>query len=188
MKILFSYIFIGLLSINQAIAADIEQLTQQSREAIKTLGGELKHTLQTSMKAGGPVESISSCQSEAPQISNKIFDEKGMSVARTSLNYRNPENKPDDWEKFVLEQFESRMVAGEDIQSMEYSELIVHDGDKIFRYMKAIPTAEVCLNCHGSNVSPPIAKKINSLYPGDKATGYMVGDIRGAFSVIQPVK
>lgn len=188
MKNIFSFIILGILPVSMAMADDIEQLTQQSREAIKSLGGELKHTLQTAMKAGGPVNSVSSCQSEAPEISNSIFNEKGISVARTSLKYRNPENKPDDWEKQVLMEFEQRQADGEDVQSMEYSELIEHGGDKIFRYMKAIPTTEVCLGCHGSNVAQPLAEKIDSLYPGDKARGYKIGDIRGAFSVIQPVK
>jgi hypothetical protein len=187
MKKITAYIITGLLPFNLVFAGDIEQLTQKSRAAIKALGGELKSTLQTSMKASGPTESISVCNTIAPEISKKISEEKGMSVARTSLKYRNPNNKPDEWEKSVLLQFEQRKTQGEAVTTLDYSELTEHEGKKVFRYMKAIPTDEVCLNCHGSNITQPVASKINSLYPEDKATGFKKGDIRGAFTVIQTV-
>jgi len=187
MKRLFAYIIISLLSISQAFAVDTEQLTQKSRAAIKALAGELKSTLQASMKASGPVDTVAMCQLQAPVIANKISQSKGMVVARTSLKYRNQKNKPDAWEKSVLEMFEQRKAKGEAVKTIEYSELTEHNGEKVFRYMKAIPTGEVCLMCHGSNVPQPVINKINSLYTDDKATGFNKGDIRGAFSVIQTV-
>ena len=181
------YIIIGFFPFSQALAIDTEQLTQKSRAAIKMLGGELKATLQASMKANGPVESIAVCNSDAPIISSKVSKDKGLTVERTSLKYRNPDNKPDAWETSVLEQFEQRKQKGEPVKTMEFSELTEHDGQKVFRYMKVIPTGEVCLKCHGSNVQQPIVNKIKSLYPNDMATGFKMGDIRGAFSVIQSV-
>ncbi len=181
------FIIIGFLPFSQALAVDTEQLTQKSRAAIKALGGELKSTLQASMKASGPVDSVAMCQIQAPEIANKVSQSKGMVVARTSLKYRNQKNKPDAWETSVLEQFEQRKAKGEAVKTMEFSELTEHDGQKVFRYMKAIPTGDVCLKCHGSNVQQPIASKIKSLYPNDMATGFKKGDIRGAFSVIQSV-
>ncbi len=187
MKTILINIIIVLLPFSQAFAVDTEQLTQNSRAAIKALGGELKSTLQASMKASGPIDTISVCNTKAPQISNKISEAKGMKVERTSLKYRNQENKPDEWEKSVLEQFEQRKANGETVSTLDFSELTEHKGKKVFRYMKAIATEEVCLNCHGSNLAPPIASRIKSLYPDDKATGYKKGDIRGAFTVIQTV-
>ena len=184
----FVFIFIGLLFFNPAFAIDVENLTKESKAAIKVLGGDLKGTLQASMKAKGPVDSVAMCHVEAPNIANRVSQAKGMSVARTSLKYRNQSNKPDAWEKYVLEQFEQRKVKGEAVTSLEYSEVIEHGGEKTFRYMKAIPTGEICLTCHGSNVAEPIANKIKSLYPDDKATGYNKGDVRGAFTVILPFK
>lgn len=49
--------------------------------------------------------------------------------------------------------------------------------------MKAIGTEEVCLTCHGAAIAPAVLEKIQALYPDDKATGFGLGDIRGAFSV-----
>jgi hypothetical protein len=51
--------------------------------------------------------------------------------------------------------------------------------------MKAIPTGEVCLKCHGTQIAPEVSQVLASLYPEDRATGYKEGDIRGAFVVIR---
>ena len=53
--------------------------------------------------------------------------------------------------------------------------------------MKAIPTGEVCLTCHGSNIKASLQIRINELYPDDKAYGFKIGDIRGAFFVQIPL-
>lgn len=185
MKKLSVYLIIGFMPFSQLLAAETEQLTQNSRIAIQALGSELKQTLQSSIKTKGPIESIAVCQLEAPKIASRISEENQLSISRTSLKVRNPANKPDAWEKTVLKQFEQRKVKGEAVKSLDYSEVTVKDGQKVFRYMKAIPTGEVCLMCHGTNVSQPLTAKIESLYPDDKATGFKAGDIRGAFTVIQ---
>jgi hypothetical protein len=188
MKKLYFIIFVSFFTLNQSWAVDTEALTQKSQDAIKTLGGELKATLQASIKAKGPIESISVCNIEASKISQRISDEKGLMVARTSVKYRNFANKPDAWEESVLQQFEQRKIKGEALNSMVYSEVTEYQDKKVFRYMKAIPTDDICLTCHGRNVAEPLAKKILSIYPDDKATGFNKGDIRGAFTVIQPLE
>ena len=58
---------------------------------------------------------------------------------------------------------------------------------KTFRYMKAIPTGEVCLACHGERLNPELGQRLDELYPQDKARGFKEGDIRGAFTVSQPM-
>ena len=59
MKKILTCTIIYILAISQANAVDTEQLTQESRAAIKALGSELKSTLQASMKANGIIETIS---------------------------------------------------------------------------------------------------------------------------------
>jgi cytochrome c553 len=63
------------------------------------------------------------------------------------------------------------------------AEVIEEDGHKTFRMMKAIPTAEVCTQCHGSEIAEPVAAKLDELYPEDQARGFEVGDLRGAFTL-----
>ena len=168
-------------------AGDVEQRTQNSRQAIKELATSLKAALQSAMKSGGPTEAISVCRAKAPQIASEISEAKGWRVARTSLKTRNPANAPDDWELKVLRQFEERKAAGEDPKKIDYSEIVQIDGRSEFRYMKAIPTQEICLVCHGAKIAEPIASKLEELYPLDRARGYSIGDIRGAFTVAQPM-
>ena len=108
-----------------------------------------------------------------------------MEVGRTSLKIRNELNAPDAWELSVLEQFEQRKAKGEPVKTIEYSEVTQHNGNKVFRYMKAIPADDVCLMCHGENIADNLAAELGKLYPNDKATGFKKGDIRGAFTVVK---
>ena len=187
MKTLLTYFLLALLPVGQAMAVDTEKLTQNSRAAAKALGGELKAVLQASMKSSGPVKSLSICRESAPAIAEKVSTSKGLTVGRTSLKYRNPNNKPDAWETSVLQKFEQRKANGEAADKLEFSEVTDHNGKQVFRYMKAIPAGEVCLKCHGGSIAEPIRAELDKLYPGDKARGFNKGDIRGAFTVIQPV-
>lgn len=157
------------------------------RNASKTLMGALKSELMAAIKLGGPIKALEVCNTKAPQVTEKTSKKIGFYVTRTSLKPRNVDNAPDDWEKAVLEQFEQRKSQGEDPKTLEFYEQIENQGQKLWRYMKAIPTAEVCLICHGANIAAPVKAKINELYPEDKAIGFHVGDLRGAFSITETV-
>ena len=167
------------------IAAAAEQAPQvnEARGLVKEFFSSLKGQLQAAMQAGGPVKAIEVCNVQAPAIAQGLADQSGWEVARTSLRLRNPSNQPDGWESGVLEQFDVRQRAGEDPQKMEFSEVVEVGGVKSFRYMKAIPTGEICLKCHGDQIAAEVQAQLNQYYPGDKATGYALGDIRGAFTL-----
>ena len=100
---------------------------------------------------------------------------------------RNPANEPDAWELTVLRDFEVRKAAGEDPGTLDHAEIVVADGQRTFRYMKAIGTQPVCTVCHGTTIAPEVTARLDALYPEDRARGFAVGDIRGAFSIAQPV-
>jgi len=168
---------------------DAASRTADARAVVQAFASELQNALKGAMASGGPVEAISVCNEEAPAIAARHSSEKGWDVGRTSLKYRNPANAPDDWEAAVLKAFEQRKAAGEDVKTMEYGEFVQLNGRKVFRYMKAIPTGELCLNCHGGDtVKPEVEARIAEYYPDDKARGYSAGDIRGAFTITEPVE
>ncbi len=159
------------------------------REAVKAFGGNLKSELETAVKAGGPLKAIEICNTKATPIAEEHAQKLGWKISRTSLKLRNSKNVPDTWETQVLQQFEQRKANGEDPTKLEHVETVKNaDGSQSIRYMKAIPTAEACLACHGEELNPEIAAKIKELYPDDKATGFKLGDLRGAFSISQPKK
>ena len=150
--------------------------------------GQLKGELQSSMKADGPINTVSMCKDKAPAIAKDLSDKYGWKIARTSLKTRNPENSPDTWETRVLHEFEKRKQSGEDIKPMAYFENVNENGVTSFRFMKAIPTGKPCLQCHGDDISASLSEKIKSSYPDDEATGFKLGDIRGAFTITQAVQ
>lgn len=160
-------------------------LEKQAKGQIKTLGMALKSTLQHGMKASGAAASVSLCNIQAPAITQASSAEKNgtdWTVTRTSLNIRNPGNKPSSWIESVLHDFDERKKQGEDVSSISHSE--VRDGQ--FYFVKAIPTEAGCLACHGSQVSSEVKAKLSELYPNDSATGYNIGEIRGAFIASKP--
>ena len=164
-------------------AASEEQMILESKQSIKQYATQLKAKLQEGMKAGGPANAIQVCNTAAEEISRQVSAKQGWKITRTSLKVRNSNNKPDVWETKVLHDFEQRMKQGEAIEKLEFSEIIRKDSQPVFRYMKAIPTQGICLSCHGDKLSPDVTEKLRELYPEDQATGFKMGDIRGAFSI-----
>jgi len=166
-------------------AIDKKAAVQEAKKITKAFGGALKKELKTAMKAGGPINALDVCNTKANPIAEKAAADFNASISRVSLKNRNPENVPNDWQKAVLENFEARVAKGEDIKKMGFSEIVEHDGKKQLRFMKALPTGGVCLECHGSNIEADVQAKITELYPEDKAVGYEKGQIRGAVVILK---
>jgi hypothetical protein len=168
---------------------DLEARAAASRAAVKTFAQNLQGELQTAMKAGGPISAISVCKEKAPAIAAAVSEAQGWSVGRITLKPRNADNSADDWEREVLNAFEQRKAAGEDPAKLEFYELVGDNGSREFRYMKAIGIAKdaPCLACHGTDIAPDVGAKLKALYPDDQAVGYKTGDIRGAFTIRQPM-
>lgn len=176
------------LSISSVALAEQAGNADEAKGLIKQFATQLKGELVAAMKAGGPTNAISVCKDKAPAIAASLSEQSGWDVARTSLKTRNPNNAPDDWERAVMEQFEADKAAGKDPKTLAKAEVVEADGGKTFRFMKAIPTGEVCLACHGGdNVKPEVEAKLAELYPQDTARGFSVGDIRGAFTLSKPL-
>jgi len=176
------------LATTSAAAADIETRSEESRAAVQEFTNLLKGELHKALRSGGPVNAIQVCHAKAPEIARAISERKGWKVGRTGLKYRNQSNAPDSWERGVLTGFEDRKKRGEAVHHMEFSEITVENGKRLFRYMKAIPTGGLCVICHGERIDPTVAAKLKELYPEDKAVGFEPGDIRGAFTITQPLK
>lgn len=166
---------------------DATARVEASRAMAKAFAQSLQQALQTAIATGGPLAAIEVCNSEAPAIAARQSVEHGAHVSRVSLKPRNPADAPDDWQRAVLTRFNAAAATGEPPAKLETWEVVETDGKPTFRYMRAIPTGEMCLSCHGANIAPELAAKLSELYPGDPARGYAAGDIRGAFSIDQPL-
>ena len=165
---------------------DLAKRIDGSQEAIKSFAGALQEQLMSAMADGGPAAAIEACNIAAPGIAATASDTRGWRIGRTSLKLRNPDNAPDAWELSVLREFEALKAAGEDPATLDHAEFVVSEGRRAFRYMKAIGTQPVCTVCHGAGIAPEVAARLDALYPDDRARGFETGDIRGAFSIVQP--
>ena len=153
-------------------------LSHQARQRIQGFAADLQKALKAGITEQGLVGAIDRCNRQAPAIADN-HSQSLWQLRRTALKWRNPSNAPDDWEQEVLRKFEARRMAGESMGSLEA--WTIEAGE--FRYMKAIPTAEVCLGCHGQALGEPVRRALEQRYPNDRATGFRLGDIRGAFSL-----
>ena len=164
------------LALIPAAHGDESALLEKSRQLTADYATQLQAALQQSMSAGGPVAAIGVCAELAPQIASDLSRASGAKVRRTSLRFRNPSNAPDAWEARALERLETTNT----------SEIFEPDAFGGARYVKAIPTAAICLACHGESLAPEIESELATAYPHDRARGFNPGDLRGAFSIYWP--
>jgi hypothetical protein len=188
MKRVLSSVLVCVAMFSPVMAGDGQDANvAEAKAIIKEFFGKLKGELEEAVKAGGPANGIVVCQQRAPAIAHEMAEKSGWDVGRTSLKLRNPANTPDAWELEVLNKFEARKAAGEDPAKIAYGEVMEQNGRKHFRFMKAIPTAELCLNCHGTELKPEVVEALDKHYAADKARGYSAGDLRGAFTLSKPL-
>ncbi len=150
----------------------------QSRNLSQEYAAKLKSALMGAIQAGGPETAIAVCKVEAPAIAKETAASSGWSLGRTALKLRNPANSPDAWERSVLLKFQEQISEGADVKMLEHYETTTKNGERVFRYMKAIPTQGPCLTCHGSNLNRTVKAKIDELYPEDRATGFSLDFLR----------
>ncbi len=174
---------------NEMDPSEIQRRSQESMKVIKSMAEELQGHLKGALAEGNPAKAIEVCNQIAPTVASRLSQENGWTIRRTTLKTRNANNAPDSWEQQTLKEFAERQAKGESLEKMTKAEVVTNADQKPeFRFMKAIPTAEKpCLMCHGETIKPELAEKIKTLYPNDSATGFKTGDLRGAFSVRQPL-
>ncbi len=161
----------------------------EARKVAGSVPPKLLAVLTEEIAKGGPEGAILVCRDKAPALAKAASEETGWSIRRVSLRNRNPRAVPDAWERAALEDFDRRAAAGEAPSTLEKAEIVSEDGKQSYRYLRALPTQELCLNCHGlpERLTPAVKEKLKALYPDDKAVGYRPGEIRGAMTIRKPV-
>lgn len=159
---------------------DTSALKAEAVTLVKQFGGTLKPQLKKALAQGGVKQAIKVCSIKAPEIAKELSASSQWQVKRVSLKARNHQNAaPNTWEKSVLEEFNHRQQQGENPKGIAKAEVV---GDE-FRFMKAQGTAPLCLTCHGTKLTVEAKVALKEYYPQDQATGYSLGQIRGAFSL-----
>jgi hypothetical protein len=173
------------LSIAQEPTQDL-QIGKALNEALQVsseLADKVRGLLLKEIEIGGLAGAVKVCSEMAQGITREFNARSGHTVRRVSLRYRNPSNIPDEYERRKLEELD--LLNKKKEMKNEYGEVVDEGGHKYLRYMKPLVALPLCINCHGpkENISADVKTILAEKYPEDRATGFIVGDLRGAISV-----
>lgn len=161
---------LGALILMSACAGgrDDAAVTARAKAALDPFKKALRGALETALSQGPPEAAVDVCAEAAPKLAAAAAG-PGVKVGRASLRLRNPGNAAPAWLAPSLEGLDGPRVLPIDDRHVGYAEPIV--------------LGEVCVTCHGKDVAAPVRARLAERYPADAATGYAVGDRRGAFWV-----
>lgn len=146
---------------------------EYAMETKKLLGKNLMGTVQKK----GTIEALGFCNIQAMSLTDSMSVHYNAKIKRVSDKNRNPSNKANAEELKYIAQFKTQMAAKEDIQPVT-----IDKGNKI-QFYYPIETNTMCLQCHGKEIKPEVAKQILKLYPKDLAIGYEESEVRGIWSI-----
>ena len=119
-------------------------------------------------------------QVAATRVAQQLTRGSNYYVRQVSLRYRNPDNRPDDFET-------AHLTAFRDVKAAETWQVSREKGRESLRYLLPMVSDESCLTCHGSYDTAP--GYIQRRFPrGHFSYGYKVGEVIGAVSVSVPME
>lgn len=165
-----------------APALDEAAVIAASVPIAQSFQAELKAQLQAAIKAGGPKEAVSVCQQAAPAIAAAQSEASGAEVSRIAARHRNPAGGvPEELAEAYAALEAAPLVEGK--PATEVVQTGSGEGAKV-HVLSAIPMQDQpCSVCHGTAIDPALKAHIDQLYPGDLATGFTPGELRGALLV-----
>jgi hypothetical protein len=175
----------------EAADADLSELPPaelaQARETATALAQGLSQLVFSTMENEGPAATVRVC-SEVAQERTAAHAVDGIYVRRISDRLRSPRNAADGAEARELERMHELDAEGR--LPPEIIRLVQQGDSRSLHLLRPIRIQQPCLACHGSaeSIDPEVRRILAERYPDDQATGYSVGDLRGAVSVRVPVK
>lgn len=156
-----------------------EAALAEANAAADDLAHTLRARLLAAMSEGGPARAAEVCSTEATALTAEVGARHGATVGRGSLRMRGG-TLPPEWVQRWLEAQGERSVEG--VVGLARLE------DGRARVLRPIAIEGPCLTCHGSTSLPEVAALLAERYPADRATGYALGDLRGALYAEVPVR
>lgn len=161
---------------------------ERARTAAQAFSGQLRATLQAAMQGEGPVAAVEVCHAAAPAIADEVMREHGVRLGRVALPGRNrhPDQSAQDWRLDVLQNFQRAVENGAPAAEQVWVQKEDLPAGVALRMMRGIATEAACTTCHGVDITSEVRAAITRHYPADNATGFEVGDLRGALWVEVP--
>ncbi|MCB0648122.1 MAG: DUF3365 domain-containing protein [Saprospiraceae bacterium] len=153
---------------------------EAGKTAALTTKAELGKNLLGAINNRGTAGAVEFCNLKATGLTDSMQNVLHTKIKRVSDQYRNPENAANLQElEYIIHAKKQLAETGDikpKIQEME--------GGMVGYY--PITTNKMCLQCHGvvgKDISEEVLKRIGTLYPQDKATGYGENELRGIWVV-----
>jgi len=159
---------------NKALFVDKPAIEKRGLLHIKSFMETLQPTLKSALESDNThVTAMGVCTAIAKRMTDSYNQgQTEVKIRRTALKYRSELNKPDTTDSIVMQ-----LLA----DKKDFKPVVVEQADH-YRVYKPLPTKKACLICHGdsTNISPIISTIIKNKYPNDLATGFRLGEFRGA--------
>lgn len=178
MPILF--LLCSLIFISCQQSKENKVFAEKGLEITDSTGKSLVGALTGAMQEGGISHALKFCNENALDITDKMSQKYGVKISRIAAKNRNENNYANEKELELLASWEEKIKNNEPLEP----ELLTKDKKKIF--YRPITTQGMCLSCHGTVgefISNENYEIIESLYPNDKAIGFEMGSLRGAWKV-----
>jgi len=159
-----------------------QQYLQRGKEITKATQTELLKNVSNAIQAAGPGFAIEFCNIRALALIDSLSKQNNCQIKRIAIKYRNPVDMPQTESEITqINQYYATHQRGDTLQP------VVHFiDDRIEYYQPILMAKKACLNCHGipgTDISKKTLEKIKQCYPNDLATGFAIGDIRGAWKI-----
>ena len=165
------------MSDKKQAAPQLQGPKERALAARDALVAKLSGRLTKVMLGEGPAAAIRVCSQEASELASEVSREYGLSIGRTALRLRNPDNAAPEWAVPLMKPslMEPQFV---DLPNEHLGALL------------PIQLQPKCLGCHGpaNQIAKEVQLQIENLYPLDQAMGFQEGDLRGWFWVDVPSK
>ncbi len=146
----------------------------------RVLGKKL-HAL---VKTKGPEYAVEFCSDEAMRLTDSVSRALGLNIKRLAKKYRNPDNQTLGRDSLIFKRYILDWLGHRPL-----TEKIIPDREGHPVYYNPIKVSHFCLTCHGEpgvTMDNKLAEKIKEHYPGDRATGFKEGQLRGMWVITFP--
>ena len=136
--------------------------------------------LVTAIQDRGTEGAIEFCSTRAIQITDSMSKVLGSRIKRVAERNRNPLNKASAEELAYIREINASLARKESPKPH------LKETAETYTGYYPILTDQLCLQCHGdkkTDIKPATRSIINRLYPGDKATGFKLNELRGIWVV-----
>lgn len=131
---------------------------------------------------GGISHALPYCSDIALPLVTAVGDSNAVTLRRVTHKPRNPANRATESELAILNQFQTLVGQGQPPAPV----VETNAQGAVSFFAPIVLNNPLCLNCHGQpgvDIAAEHTQLIRQRYPGDEATGFKLGELRGMWRV-----